>query len=94
MLVEPPVWRILITVEGGVDVCAIGDIEDTGVDYLIEVMEELFTHLIDVMGKNEKEWKCLRAVKQMRKVIREPEASLMRQQVQAEEYQETPKEVG
>lgn len=97
MLEESPVRRILITVEEKVDVWAMGDIKNMGVDHLIEVMEELFTHLIDVMGKNEKEWtkarKCLREVKQIRKAIEKPEASFMRQQVQVEGCQGTPKEV-
>ena len=77
-----PVRRTLVTVEGGIDVGAISDIKDMGVDHLIGVMEKLFTHLIDVNWKNEKERtkgrKCLRTVKQMRKAIEEPEAPLMR----------------
>ena len=40
-----------ITVEIGVDIGAIGDIKDMGVDHLIGVMEELFTHPTDVNWK-------------------------------------------
>ena len=60
----------------------IGDIKDMGVDHLIGFMEELFTYPIDVNWQQEKERtkarKCLGTVKQMRKAIEEPEATLMR----------------
>ena len=66
------VRRTLVTVEGEVDVGIIGDVKDMSVDNLVRVMKELFTHLKDVMRKNEKERtkarRFLRALKLMRKL--------------------------
>ena len=67
-----PVRRPPVTVEGGVDVGAIDDIKDKSVDYLIEIMEELFTHLVDVMEKNEKRESALGRWKKWGKPLRSP----------------------